>query len=369
MVAAVSFEFEKQVAAPRAARPARYHTIWTEAEKNELRMQWGLRSIASIARRLERTPKAVYLMAKELELGVGCPQGFEYIKQAAERAGYEITTLRMILRWAGVRIWMPSSDPDASGRNPERVVDPHAVDEAVKAWCATETLQCAAERHGVCAMTILRVMRAAEARGELTVPEHKNRRCHWRVLSADVDRAMAAFTSRERARDAAKRYRVDPQTMCNWLHDAGIVFDLDTHWLTRDVVDRVVAARRSIESLTSAAARHHITTITLSRWLAEAGVKNESGDIRWLQIKLVNEIVRKNRARHSISTAARLYGVGVPTMSRWLRSAGIVKPRGAEVRWIDPKVVTKVARAHGARRTRRQTTNAPAEAHAASEAN
>lgn len=214
MVASLSFDTTAFLPAPESdvqlrvapePRPSRHKMAWTEREKDELRMMWGHHRVADIARRLDRKPAAVYRMAGALDLGLGCPQGFEYVAEASRRAGYAHATMVAILRWAGVKLWMPSSDPSARGTNPERVVEPSEVDEAVRAWCATETLAWAADRHGITPRLMARILKAAHARWDSVQREHAERK-HWRLHVADVDRAMAIYRAGEALKPAVRTY-------------------------------------------------------------------------------------------------------------------------------------------------------------------
>jgi hypothetical protein len=164
---------------------------WTSADDAQLRDLWesGIR-LAAIAERLERTPITTYWRAQQLGLELGCPPGYEYLSHAAARTGYTATQLRPILRWAGVTIQVAHARP-TKARHRRHVVEPEAVDDAIAAWHRTEPLESAARRLGVCGATLRRWLRAIGV-----VDEGRDRKCHWRVRTEDVERAAAAWRAR-----------------------------------------------------------------------------------------------------------------------------------------------------------------------------
>lgn len=139
------------------ARTRRDMHRWTKAEEDELRWVWGAKTVATIAAQLDRTQRAVVTKARRLGLGIGVPNGWEYLTAAAQRAGYEVVQLRRILAFANVRI-RPSASMAKTGRY--SVVDPDAVDRAVALWLSTETITEAARSRGLSRASLEKVVRA-----------------------------------------------------------------------------------------------------------------------------------------------------------------------------------------------------------------
>jgi hypothetical protein len=222
---------------------------WTQHDDARLTVLWGEHAIPKIAARLDRTADAVYWRARELRLGLGCPRGAEYITRAAERTGYAVASLRLILRWAGVRIERATTRPDAVRRGTQarahltHVVDPYDVDAAVARWCATETLDAAADSRDMCSATLARLLREAAARGDDRVPPKPHGfRKHWRIPSALADQLVAAYRDRESLEAASMRVGVDRRTLHGWLTRAGVSV-VRVAKLAPSDVDRVVAER------------------------------------------------------------------------------------------------------------------------------
>lgn len=159
---------------------------WSKADDNQLRDLWdsGV-CIHTIAKTLGRTQRTTYWRAQQLGLRLGCPDSFEYLTVAAERTGYCTTQLRPILRWAGVNLKVALARPTKARRR-FHIVDPFDVDDALERWHGTEPLETAARRLGVRGHVLRRWLRA------VGVEEPKDRpfRAHWRVRTADVERAV-----------------------------------------------------------------------------------------------------------------------------------------------------------------------------------
>lgn len=221
---------------------------WTNHDDARLTVLWGVHPIPTVATMLHRSADAVYWRARVLELGLGCPQGHEYLSRAATRTGYAVTTLRMILRWAGVRVERATTRPDAAPRGKRGghltyVVEPCDVDDAVARWCATETLEMAAESRGIGSATLARLLREATARGDARVPaKPRGFRKHWRIPSVLVDELVTAYARRESLSAAALRVGVQRVTLQMWLARAGIPV-IRAEKLDPVDVDRVVAVR------------------------------------------------------------------------------------------------------------------------------
>lgn len=114
---------------------------WTEKDDDQLRWLWGSgNTLPRIAAKLGRTGIACYERARDIGLKCGCPQGSEYVTNAAIRAGVSTVKLRSILERHGVAISRSLSRPYRRGNKCEwanwrhHVVDPHDVDEAIAAW-------------------------------------------------------------------------------------------------------------------------------------------------------------------------------------------------------------------------------------------
>ena len=170
---------------------------WTSADDDRLRILWGTRSLNATARQLGRTPDTTYWRAQQLGLGLGCPQGFEYVSTAAERCGYDTGQLRRILHWAGVRISRSVARVRADRIHVQHThyVDPQDVDDAVARWHATETVEAAARRLGMEPSGILRRLVVS---GLEFPPRPEGIRPHWRIPSATIDEAMRLTERRGR---------------------------------------------------------------------------------------------------------------------------------------------------------------------------
>jgi len=185
------------------------HRRWTDLDYKRLRLLWGDGlSLETIAKKLGRTPKTTYWRAQHLGLPLGCPQGYEYLTAASERTGYDRTSLRIILRWAGVDVYRAiTRESKPRGRLKRHsfrhhYVDPDRVDEAVAGWLRTECVEAAARRIGVCGETIRRWLIDAGH-----TPPTKPR-ARWRVESAEIDR-VAADGLRRFAKHRRPRVRGD----------------------------------------------------------------------------------------------------------------------------------------------------------------
>lgn len=219
---------------------------WTAHDDARLQVLWGVHPLPKIAETLKRTEDSVYWRARELGLGVGCPQGFEYLSNAAARTGYAVSQLRRILNWAHVHILRATTRPGRLARTDHVtwVVEPSDVDEAITAWHQTETLERAAERRGVCSSVLGRLLAAAAAQGDKRVPPRPRFRKHWRIPSALVDALLDAKARRESVARAALRVRVTPPTLAGWLAAAGVPYSR-RDGVDPAEVDRVVAEKRA----------------------------------------------------------------------------------------------------------------------------
>lgn len=163
---------------------------WTRADDRRLRNLWPEYSLTEVSRRLDRTALAVFQHAKEIGLALGCPDGFEYLSHSAVRTGYSTATLRNILERSGIQIRRTMSRPlkgSKKRRRPCHFVEPFEVDEAIKAWLLTESLEAAAKRYGLRGDTLARRLSAVEG-----LPPKPTGKRHWRIPSDIIDRAMGA---------------------------------------------------------------------------------------------------------------------------------------------------------------------------------
>jgi hypothetical protein len=160
---------------------------WTEAEDCTLRLNWGEKSIKEIALQLGRSIYGVYDRAYDLDLPLGCPQGFEFFTAAAKRTGFTKGEFSKLLRYSRVEVRPAMSRPSGSKTPRASIVEPDAVDEAVRVWMQTETLAVAADRHGVAPKTLERWLMSSG----LHLPKKPKHRRHWRIPSETIDAAAA----------------------------------------------------------------------------------------------------------------------------------------------------------------------------------
>ena len=161
---------------------------WTKADEEVLRELWYEHTaLATIARRLKRSKLGVIHHARQIGLELGCPKGWEYIGNAAERTGFHPGMLMKILRAAGVTPRRAISQPTrtSKGLYTHKIVMPEDVDDAVALWMSTEPLHAAARRLG---MTGPALERRLAAVGVVKPPELGRR--HWRVKAEDLERAL-----------------------------------------------------------------------------------------------------------------------------------------------------------------------------------
>lgn len=166
------------------------HPSWSEPEKRTLLREWGECGQERLCEKLPgRTWDGIAIQAWKMGLSFGPPQGWEWIYEAARRTGYSWDGLMAVLRRRGVR--------PISGRT---------------TW----------------------------------------RKCRRRriVRIEDVDRAIAEDLGEwEVVRPAALRRGLVPQTLRQWLIDAGVLVpQKGTRAYVRlrtEVIDRVVAERRA----------------------------------------------------------------------------------------------------------------------------
>jgi hypothetical protein len=131
--------------------------LWTPREAAKLREMWGSVPLKDLTEFFNRQATHIFAKAKRMGLKTGCPQGWESLAHAAKRTGYHEKTLKIVLRWAGVRPerWMGNpNDRRVQGCYHRRIVQPTDVDEAVERWVRCESVVDAARRHGVNPVTL-----------------------------------------------------------------------------------------------------------------------------------------------------------------------------------------------------------------------
>lgn len=247
----------------RAARVgAQRRRPWTEQEDGHLRIMWGPHTIPQIARRLGRSEQAVYWRARKLRLGLGCPQGYEYLSESARRTGFAVNQLRRILRFAHRAcptraIIRPGYVPQT--RHVTHIVDPLDVDEAIGVWLSTETITEGARRHGCCPSVLHRLATQAFTRGDARIHPPSKRGYQWRVSSVVIDELLGAHLRRDSVRSAAERHNVNPKTLRAWLNAAGlttghgVTFEPET---VNAIVQSFAARTSELETIGAAARRH-----------------------------------------------------------------------------------------------------------------
>jgi hypothetical protein len=176
---------------------------WTPGDDLTLEALWGegLR-LSAIAKTLQRTQATVYWRAQKLGLPLGCPEGFEYLSHAAERAGFSTGRLVQILRSHGFKVRAALARPRGVETRRFHVVAPEDVDAAVAAYVQTETPQEAARRRGINADRL----RARLAR--IGIANEPGERKRMRVTDAQVEAAneLAVWSHRNRVASGASSH-------------------------------------------------------------------------------------------------------------------------------------------------------------------
>jgi hypothetical protein len=195
---------------------------WTKEDESRLKSMWGFESSYSIARALDRIPSGVYAKARELGLRSEVPEGYERVSRCARRVGYNLQSLRIILKWAGVKVRphvfkrrLNTPTPSKRCRRfRQQIVDTEEADEAVRRWMRTEPIRVIARRLNTEYRKILSLLAAA---GIKALRTSNGSRSHWRVDAETCERVVsdwrAQMAKRETARSGAARYGVCAQTM------------------------------------------------------------------------------------------------------------------------------------------------------------
>lgn len=230
-----------------AARGAHHHyRRWTTREDRYLREPWGFVPRDAILAHIGRSWLAIYWRAQKIGVGLGAPQGREYLTHAAKRTGYDVATLRRILAWGCVDM-VPIASRARTDR-PMHHVDPIDVDEAIALWHRTETPASAVRQRGdVCrGETLRKWLRAAGVlpAGRMSrVKRGSKRKPHERFLSTDIDRVIAERAARETLHAASERTGISRQTLAIWLRAIGLRRATKTNEpVRREDIDRAIAA-------------------------------------------------------------------------------------------------------------------------------
>lgn len=223
---------------------------WSPKQDANLRAMWGDDSLKSIARALKRTMIRVYVRAQTLGLPLGCPDGYEYLGNAAKRTGFSIKTLRKILRKAGVQIKESYSRPThRKTAYRYHIVDSFETDEAVTLYLQGAPLNQYTLEYGCSLETLQRSLRLAKAHTDIQIPEQPTtKKGTWRVSASVVAAVMAWKASLESVTQASLRLRMDRETLKERLAETGAkpIKLGDARYFTRETVD--AAASRSVMS-------------------------------------------------------------------------------------------------------------------------
>jgi len=210
------------------------HARWTKADDRRLSLLWGEIPLASVAKEMNRTIDACYARARDLGLKRGIQEHVEHITAAAKRTGYSREALRLILKWAKVGGITAMSRPGHGGTRRLRGYDPLEVDKAIESWMAAEYVDDAGRRVGIHGGTLARWLEEAGHKR----PDRKRR---WRVSIAEVDAVVKARRGLESVRQAANRVGVGRGTLARLLSAAGVQH-ADYRWYVDPAdVDRAVA--------------------------------------------------------------------------------------------------------------------------------
>lgn len=166
---------------------------WTTDEVKLFRTWWeGDHRLEWMAPRLGRTPWQLYVKAIALGM-LGVPDGHESLTAAARRVNYEPSTLRKILRAAGVRLHQMRTVRARKDRQKiyyrVHYVDPFDVDEAVAKWVKLESVAYAARSRRIRVNTLYRWLEKA---GVIEPAKSRRELRHYHLDPAVIDRVIVA---------------------------------------------------------------------------------------------------------------------------------------------------------------------------------
>jgi hypothetical protein len=223
------------------------HRRWTAHEDRILRSEWGYVSVSHLARQLKRTPKAVYQHARvDLQIGMGAPEGSEYVTAASKRTGFDLPTLKRALAAHGIVPRKVPTRPLSRVRFHQHFVDSMDVDDAVAAWMASEYVEPAAAQRGLEGSTLRRWLLRAGVKDTRTI-----KRGRWRVPTDVIDRVVAEARELESRCESichgAVRHGILPSRLRVLLIAASLRQTGKPWRLDPNDVDRVVARWRGEE--------------------------------------------------------------------------------------------------------------------------
>lgn len=186
----------------------------------------------------------------------------ETVREWSARAGHVYET---------VRRWMVDAGHVPPSGKKRWLLPTSAMEKVVAERSRYETVRQAAARHGLHENTLGRMVKMA---GISSAPWSGRVKF---VLKEEVDRVVSERASVESVEAAADRHGVDVRVMTRWLLAAGLIaVDGEKKRVQKARVDTAVAAERarheSFESLAAAARRHGVHRRTMRNWLMAANV-------------------------------------------------------------------------------------------------
>lgn len=288
---------------------------WTPEQVATLKSLWGWEPVHSIARTLDRPLASVAYKASGLGLSMKTlPEGYEYVRSAAERTGFDYTALLSILalshvkprpHWGRTRI-----TPGKKGANRRHIVESDAVDRAVARWMKTETVEEAHHRTGLSTARLMKILTAAKVPiARIAIVGAKRRRDskgeRAAALRSIIDQRLEAGAPNARLLRKAKRALSRPR---------------------QHLLDAVVRQWVEVGTL-----HEHTRRTRLLRLFLEA--KRAVARSRWgcqhrrVEIARVDAAVAAWRATlgdyETTESACRRHGISVNCMRLWLAKHGI----------------------------------------------
>ena len=273
---------------------------WTKEDDDRLREMWGVMPLDRISGAMGRTECALYQRAtSDLGLPAGCPDGWEFLSHAAERAGYTVATLRKVLLEADVQI-MESYTPRtgcyaAKGKRRKtraQIVWRDAVDLAVKERCEKDMLHSAAMQRGMSDEKLRAILTAYGVEAPKPPP------AYWHIPA----RVM-------KARGATKK---EPRTpVDDEVRSAILALGVQppvpgTPW------------QAPLALVTDKALREKLLAVGATKRIPKAvwRVRTETVDAA------VEDWNRKRQGKETVKDAARRCMVNIGTLSKWLKKHG-----------------------------------------------